>query len=67
MNENNIVKLNFKGSSVQEEYVSFHACAVCKNKTYTLTCDGQDYPLMKCAACGNHIGRMGWVEGEIGA
>ncbi len=61
-NDGKVVFLAFKGSGCTEEHISFTACSVCKNKTFTVTHDGEDYPLMKCAACGQHIGRIGFVE-----
>ena len=64
MTKENVVFLKFSNSeTVQSDTMAFYACAVCKNKTYTLTEDKVgDYPLMRCAACGAHTGRMGWVE-----
>ena len=57
----NVTFLSFKSPHVEEDMIAFLACAHCKNKTYTLTEDKLDtYPLMRCAACGSHIGRMGW-------
>lgn len=42
--------------------MTFLSCKYCKNKTYTMTYDKTDsFPLMRCAACGQHMGRMGWA------
>lgn len=59
----NIIHLAFRSPHVEEDVMAFVACKACRNKTYTLTEDkAGDYPLMRCAACGAHIGRMGWAE-----
>lgn len=61
----NVVWLEFKSPHVEEEMVTFICCKACRNKTFTLTEDKADsFPLMKCAACGNHIGRMGWAHDD---
>lgn len=45
--------------------MSFIACRICRNKTYTLIEDRpNDFPRIKCAACGQHMGRMGWAEDD---
>jgi hypothetical protein len=62
MSDEKVVFLKFKGSNVTDEHFTLTSCANCKNKTFTVTHDGEDYPLMKCAACGQHIGRIGWAE-----
>lgn len=61
----NVVFLKFRSPHVEEDTMAFHACAVCKNKTFTLTEDKLDtFPLLRCAACGQHIGRMGWAHDD---
>ena len=60
-----VVFLAYKGSNVTEEHMTVDACANCRNKTFLVIYDGQNFPLMKCAACGQHIGRIGFAdEGE---
>jgi hypothetical protein len=45
--------------------MAFVSCRVCRNKTFTIVDDRPgDFSLMRCAACGHHIGRMGWVNEE---
>lgn len=62
-----VVFLKFKSPAMTDDMMAFIACAHCKNKTYTLTEDKPgDYPLLRCAACGQHMGRMGWAEVEGG-
>ena len=58
----NVVHLNFKSANTEEEHVSFTCCANCKNKTFTVTNDAIGFPLMKCAACGAHIGLIGFAN-----
>lgn len=64
MNEN-VVFLNFRSPHVQDDIMAFVGCKACKNKTFTLTEDQiGHFPLMRCAACGAHIGRMGWAHDD---
>lgn len=62
----NVIKLEFRSPHMRDDDdVWFISCASCKNKTYTLVEDGRsDFPLMKCAACGQAMGRMGWVHDD---
>lgn len=61
----NVVHLKFRSPHVKDDMMSFIACKHCKNKTYVLRCDDPDnFPLMQCAACGSHIGRMGWAHDD---
>ncbi len=58
-----VIHLAFTSPLVEADAMAFIACRACRNKTYTLTEDKVgDFPLMRCAACGCHIGRMGWAE-----
>jgi hypothetical protein len=60
-----VVELKFKSPHVVEDSMAFIACAECRNKTFTLVEDRLgEFPLMRCAACGNHIGRMGWAHDD---
>jgi hypothetical protein len=46
-----------------EDVITFVVCKHCRNKTYTMTFDGGgEYPMVKCAGCGMHIGRVGWAD-----
>jgi len=61
----NVVHLKFRSPHVQEDTMSFLACRVCRNKTFTLVEDKcEEFPLMRCAACGQHMGRMGWSHDD---
>lgn len=64
--DNNVVFLEFKSPHVVEDAMSFLSCVACKNKTFTLTDinPGVNFPLMRCAACGQHVGRMGWAHDD---
>ena len=58
-----LVHLAFKSPHMADDMLAFIACVHCRNKTFTLHEDRVgDYPLMKCAACGMHMGRMGYVH-----
>jgi hypothetical protein len=60
-----VVRLEFKSPHVEDDTMAFLSCKACKNKTYTFTMDRpDDFPLMRCAACGQHIGRMGWAHDD---
>lgn len=61
----NIIHLAFKSPHVEDGELQMLACNYCRNKTYTLSLDRIDgFPLMKCAACGQHMGRMGWAHDD---
>jgi hypothetical protein len=63
--DDNVVFLKFKSPHVVEDMCAFIACRHCRNKTYTLVEDRVgSFPMMKCAACGAHIGRMGWASDD---
>ena len=62
---NNVVHLSFKSPHVEDDMCAFIGCRACRNKTFTLQEDRVGYfPLMKCACCGQHIGRMGWAHDD---
>jgi hypothetical protein len=66
MAEDNVIHLEFKSPHVEEDTMAFLACRACKNKTFTLTQDRPgDFPLLRCACCGSHIGRMGWYYDDV--
>ena len=65
MGESNVIFLQFKSPHVEDDMMAFLGCKLCKNKTFTLTHDQLgSFPLMRCAACGQHIGRMGWAHDD---
>lgn len=58
----NVIHLSFKSPHTIDDARAFVACRNCHNKTYTLVEDRVgDFPMMQCAACGQHMGRMGWA------
>lgn len=60
-----VIYLEFRSPHTTDDTMSFIACRACDNKTYTLVEDRPgDFPLMRCAACGAHIGRMGWSHDD---
>lgn len=61
----NVIHLAFKSPHVTSDTMAFISCKLCRNKTYTLIEDRPgDFPLMKCAACDQHMGRMGWAHDD---
>lgn len=60
-----VIFLKFHSAEQDEDAMCFMACRHCRNKTFTHTWTGeQSFPLVRCAACGNHIGRIGWANGD---
>lgn len=64
MSGEKVIYLAFSNPRLEPDALSFTACRHCRNKTFTLRHDGGDFPLMCCAACGAHIGRVGWTDDE---
>lgn len=64
--DDNVIFLKYKSPHMEPGEMAMLACIVCRNKTYTLTFDQVEggFPLMRCAACGNHAGRMGWAHDD---
>lgn len=61
----NLIHLAFRSPMVEEDQRSLLACATCKNKTFRVVVDQPGtFPLMECAACNQHIGRMGWAHDD---
>jgi hypothetical protein len=59
----NVVFLKFRSPQQEDDTMAFLACRACRNKTYTHTVDQPDgWTLVRCAACGQHIGRIGWAD-----
>jgi len=57
-----VIHLAFRSPHAEPDTMAFIACKNCRNKTYTLIEDRvDDFPLLRCAACGQHMGRMGWA------
>lgn len=59
--DDNVIHLAFQSTELTLENITFSTCKNCKNKTFTVIYDGQDFPRLTCAACGQHIGCIGWV------
>ncbi len=63
--KDNVIYLAFRSENQVEDEMCFLACKYCKNKTFTHTFDQiSNWPLVRCAACGQHIGRAGWAGEE---
>jgi len=60
-----VVFLKFSNPDQVFDRMDYLACMHCQNKTFTHTYDRNGgFPLVKCAACGLHIGRVGWADSE---
>ena len=61
-----VVHLAFTSPKVADDFGAMLACVACRNKTFTFVIDQPDggFPLLRCAACGGHLGRMGWVHDD---
>lgn len=60
-----VIHLQFRSPHVVDDERAFLACAVCRNKTFLMVQDKVEwFPLMQCAACGQHMGRMGWAHDD---
>lgn len=58
----NVIHLAFRSPHVDDDSCAMMACKNCRNKTFLMLMDQMDtFPMMKCAACDQHIGRMGWT------
>jgi hypothetical protein len=40
------------------------SCGSCRNKAFTVVYGAADYPALRCTACGEHMGRLGWVHDD---
>lgn len=61
----NVIFLAFSNPDLVEDDYSMLACKHCRNKTFTMSYDKHSgFPLMKCAACQQHMGRMGWASDD---
>ncbi len=58
-----VVFLAYRNDELKTQTRDFMSCKHCSNKTFVLIYPAQEgFPLLQCAACGNHLGRMGWVN-----
>jgi ribosomal protein S27E len=61
----NVIHLSFRSPHVEDGERAMLSCKNCQNKTYTLVHDKPaGFPMMQCAGCGAHIGRMGWAHDD---
>lgn len=62
MTTDNVIFLAHSSPKTEPESIVLSACSTCRNKTFTVLHDrAEGFPLMKCAACGASIGRIGWA------
>ena len=64
MSENNLIFLAFSNNNLINNEISYLGCKNCGNKTYIFIARDKEFPLVKCACCGNVIGRIGWANEE---
>lgn len=58
-----VIFLAFRNEKIEPGVREFLSCKHCSNKTFTMVWQGDDaFPLCQCAACGNHIGYVGWTD-----
>lgn len=62
MSGDKVVFLEFKSKAAAEDGMSFMSCKHCRNKAFVVMYDTEQFPMMKCCACGAHLGRIGWAE-----
>ena len=61
----NVVFLQFRSPHMEDDAFAFLACKVCRNKAFSFATDRSgDFPLVRCTACGQHMGRMGWARDD---
>jgi len=56
-----VVYLAYSSKNADNDAQSLIACKHCRNKTFKLLHFVDEFPLVQCAACDAHIGRMGWL------
>ncbi len=60
-----VVFLEFRPKDAKTEEQEILACKCCLNKTYTVTyLPSNQYPLLRCSVCGQHIGHIGWAGAD---
>jgi len=66
MTTDNVVFLKFKSPHVEDDdTLALMSCVFCHNKTFNFIHDKtDDFPMMRRAACGAHMGRMGWAHDD---
>lgn len=61
--DDKVVFLAYSNATVRPDSIVLGSCATCRNKTFTLLHDDeQSFPTLRCAACGQHHGRIGWAS-----
>lgn len=58
-----VIFLAFDNPKLERETeITLTRCANCKNKTFLLVHhERSDYPMLRCCACGDDVGRIGHV------
>ena len=63
--DDRVVFLAFSNPDLEPDDTTMMACKHCRNKTFALAYDKHSgFPMMKCTACGQHMGRVGWASDD---
>lgn len=63
--DDNVIFLAFENDNLKPGSYDLLACAHCRNKTFLMRYEGgENFPICCCAACGNHLSRMGFAPEE---
>lgn len=57
-----VVFLKVNNDKIQPDGKTMMACTWCRNKTFTLVHEDEGFPMLKCAACGDNMGKIGWTD-----
>ena len=58
-----VVFLAFSNPNVQADARDLIACALCRNKAFSLVHQGAEkFPKLQCTACGQYVGAIGWAH-----
>jgi hypothetical protein len=58
----NVVFLAYNNDRLEESGPAMLACAICRNKAFSVLAPDDGFKILKCTACGQHLGRIGWAE-----
>lgn len=65
MDKDKIIFLAFSNpDKVEPATITVIACRTCQNKTWVLVEGPDQFPILRCAACGIGAGKVGWVHDD---
>ncbi len=57
-----VIFLAYSNPDMDDGTLTLRSCSTCKNKTFLVVHDkASGFPALRCAACGLHLGRIGWA------